>query len=140
MKKRPKILLVDDDIGAMAYFVEALEREGYDVVQEWSVSGALDFLRAYSQTIDGAILDVMLPVGSFECKAPDEEALCGGLAVFRYLQSHHPGIPILILTNISSGSLLEHFPETESIRVMNKCDCLPSEAASIVRSLVGANP
>jgi CheY-like chemotaxis protein len=137
MKTRPRLLLVDDDLGAMTYVVMALEQAGYDVTQKSSVAEAIGFLREFSQTIDGVILDVMLPVGSRDSET-EGFGREGGHAVFKCLQSEYPGIPILILSNVSSGNLLGNFTISEHVRVERKPDHTPFEIVAIVRSLVGA--
>ena len=90
MKTRPNILIVDDDLGAMRYVSIALEQAGYRVKQVCTVTEAIDFLVAYSQTLDGVILDVMLPSGRMSQRNSTADGLSGGQEVFGYLQSMHP--------------------------------------------------
>lgn len=139
MKARPRLLLVYDDLGAMRYVVMALQKAGYDVTLMWSVAEAIAFLKAYSQTVDGVILDVILRIGEVSPEDNDAEQLCGGNAVCGYLQTTHPGIPILVLSNVSSGRLLEQFAASDHVRVARRVDHTPSEIAAIVTSLVGSH-
>lgn len=138
MKTRPNLLLVDDDLGAMSYVSMALEQAGYRVTQICTVADAIDFLKAYSQTVDGVILDVMLPLGRMSPPHPTADGLSGGNEVFRYLQSKHPGIPVLVLSNVSSGSMLKEFASSGSVQVAGKFDHSPFEIVDLIKSLVGS--
>jgi CheY-like chemotaxis protein len=137
MKTRPRLLLIDDDLAAMCYYVKALEEAGYDVTQIPSVTEAISFMRDYSQAVDGVILDMMLPKGHCDFAGLDNEELHGGKAVLAYLQTVHPGIPVLILTNISHGELLGDFHSSDSIQIAHKFEHSPFEVVEKVKALVG---
>ncbi len=138
MKTKPILLIVDDDHKAMSYFVMALENSGYRVTQKCTASDAIDFLSAYSQTVDGVILDMMLPLGHVSPTWNADDEMFGGKEVYRYLQSTHPGIPILVLSNISSGRLLNEFPSSDTVQVAVKCEHSPFMIVDLINRLVGS--
>jgi CheY-like chemotaxis protein len=140
MKTRPNLLLVDDDLGAMRYISMALEDAGYRVTQVCTVADAIDFLKTYSQTVDGVILDVMLPLGRMFPTKQVADGMSGGNEVFRYLQSAHPGIPVLVLSSVSSESLLKEFASSDSVQVAGKLDHSPFDIVTLVNRLVGIIP
>jgi CheY-like chemotaxis protein len=137
MKTRPRILLIDDDRFAMSYVTKALQESGYEVTQKCTVSDAIEYMKMYSQSIDGVILDVILPTGLPDVEKNEGEERSGGLSVFEYLQSAHPGIPILILSNITNGTLLRQFQSGNHVKIAWKCDHPPFEVVALIKSLVG---
>lgn len=138
MKAKPHLLLVDDDRASMRYYVLVLEEAGYSVTQRRSVSDGIEYVKAYSPTIDGVILDLMLPLGCEAYSKESEFGLHGGLIVFRYLQAEHPGIPILVLSNTRSGEVLSAFTKSDSVQVEAKMNLIPSEIVSVMQRLVGS--
>ncbi len=82
--KKNKILIVDDEIHILELLRYNLEGNGYEVVQAESGEEAMEILE--SQTLDGVILDLMLPG-------------IDGIEVLRKIrQSEHARLPVIMLT------------------------------------------
>lgn len=137
MKKRPRLLFVDDDRFGMRYLVERLEQSGCEVLQRTSVVSAIEYLREFGHIIDGVILDLMIPRGEGDVAIPDDSQPLGGKGVLRYIQTNRPGIPILILTNVGAAEALNDIPATESILVLHKLEHPPSDVVPIAFKMFG---
>ena len=82
--KKNKLLIVDDEIHILELLKYNLEGNGFDVIQAESGEEALDILER--QTLDGVILDLMLPG-------------IDGIEVLRKIrQSEHSRLPVIMLT------------------------------------------
>ncbi|HSE47289.1 MAG TPA: response regulator transcription factor [Gemmatimonadales bacterium] len=78
-------LLVEDDPDYAEIIAHTLKRDQHDVVTIDNVAGASSFLA--KKLPDLAVLDVMLPDGS-------------GLQLCEALRSHHPTLPVVMLTSL----------------------------------------
>ncbi len=85
MSRRPRILVVDDEIQLLSLISYVLSRERYDVVTAATANEALEQVAA--QPIDLIVLDVVLPDGN-------------GLDLCRKLQ-RHTDAPVVFLTVMS---------------------------------------
>jgi CheY-like chemotaxis protein len=137
MKKRSKLLLIDDDVECMRYLVERLQQSGCEIVTKNSVASALEYLDEFAHIIDGVILDMMLPMGTDEAAALSNDPASGGKMILDHIQKRRPGIPVLVLTNLRSSGMLEDIQNTESVRVLNKFDNPPSSIIPVVSELFG---
>lgn len=82
--KKNKILIVDDEIHILELLRYNLEGNGYEVIQAESGEEAMEILE--KQTLDGVILDLMLPG-------------IDGIEVLRKIrQSEHARLPVIMLT------------------------------------------
>ncbi|MBF4694050.1 response regulator transcription factor [Fusibacter ferrireducens] len=82
--KKNKILIVDDEIHILELLRYNLEGNGYEVIQAESGEEAMEILE--KQTLDGVILDLMLPG-------------MDGIEVLRKIrQSEHARLPVIMLT------------------------------------------
>lgn len=137
MKKRPRLLLVDDDRLGMYYLVELLKQSGCEVVQQTSVASAVEYLKEFGHIIDGVILDLMIPTGAEDMVVPDDGPTLGGKTVLRHIQKNQPGIPVLVLTNVREAGVLKDIPATESIRVLHKLEHSPGDVVPIAFEMFG---
>lgn len=80
-----RILVCEDETAIREFVIINLKRHGYDVIEAASGESALDQFRAQKETVDIALLDVMLPG-------------MDGFAVCRELRRHSPTMGIVMLT------------------------------------------
>ena len=110
-----KILIVEDDRQLALYWQSELEKEGYEVIHETSVNGAIDALS--SMTIDLVITDIVL-------ETDDEElAHTGGLAVISYIVLHLEPRPRIIATSgfTSNSTFVDrNFKRMDSLKTLQK--------------------
>ena len=117
-RRRPTILVVEDDAALRAYYRSVLTLEGYAVVTAEDGVHALE--RIEEQQVGAVILDLGLP------RLPGED-------VGRELASHPSlrSIPIIVVTGQDTGSLdltsfacVLHKPVTAEALVRAITDCL----------------
>ena len=80
-----RILVCEDETAIREFVIINLKRHGYDVIEAASGESALDEFRAQKESIDIALLDVMLPG-------------MDGFAVCRELRRNSPTMGIIMLT------------------------------------------
>ena len=81
---KSKLLIVDDEVHILELLRYNLESNGYDVLQAETGEQALELIK--TKTIDGVILDLMLPG-------------IDGIEVLRQIrQSEHAALPVIMLT------------------------------------------
>ena len=85
-RKRTRLLSVDDDAEARALARTALG-DDYEILEAEDGAGALERVRA--EPVDGVLLDVEMPG-------------LDGVAVLRELVARHPGLPVVMLTGVTS--------------------------------------
>lgn len=117
-----KILVIDDDSDFVNAARIVLEKEGHSVI--WATCGSEGFRRAKEESPDLVFLDVMM------------DSILDGLSTSRkmYEDASTAGIPIIMVTSISSTSFAEFFPTDEDIHVrafMSK----PISPADMVKQL-----
>ncbi|MGC2061463.1 MAG: sigma-54 dependent transcriptional regulator [Thermodesulfovibrionales bacterium] len=83
MNAKGDILIVDDQPNALKVLSAILSEEGYDVLQSENVDRATELI--YSRPVDAVITDIMMPGKD-------------GMQFFEYMNSNHPGIPVIFLT------------------------------------------
>lgn len=101
---KPRILIVEDEVLVRMFAVDALEDEGFNVVESSSAAEALKKLDA---TIAAAIIDLGLP------DRPGDELA----TEMRGLREH---LPILIASGRSERELKERFASARRIGIVVK--------------------
>ena len=126
------ILLIDDDKMPMRYYVIALERSGYEVLQLDDPDKVVDYMSATNKRCPSLIiLDIMLPPGRRYRGNPDAaEGLSTGVLLYPELKQHFREAPILVLTNVSNRYLLSNLPD--DAQVLSKMNVPPFELVRIV--------
>ncbi len=94
MKKRKKIMIIDDSEEVLQVTRELLEHEGYDVVTHRNALGATSAIRANDP--DLVLLDINMPALSGESLAPLLRS-----------NAHTNRVPILFYSSNDEDSLLE---------------------------------
>ena len=109
------ILLVEDDRRLAAHWQQSLETEGFRVIHETSVEGAIDVLD--ETTVDIVVTDIVL-------EADDEQlSVAGGLAVISYIALNIDPQPMIIATSgLDSNSTFvdRNFKRMDSLRALRK--------------------
>lgn len=109
------ILLVEDDRRLAAHWQQSLETEGFRVIHETSVEGAIDVLD--ETTVDLVVTDIVL-------EADDEQlSVAGGLAVISYIALNIDPQPMIIATSgLDSNSTFvdRNFKRMDSLRALRK--------------------
>ncbi len=131
------ILLIDDEIVPMKYFVIALEEAGYEVCQ---LKGPDEFI-AYSsdkksRRPDCIILDTMMPPGKIFRKRRDcELGARTGLLLYPMIQNMYPDIACIVLTNITKSR--EGFSKINpEMCIIDKGECAPDELVTNVNEAI----
>lgn len=109
------ILLVEDDRRLAAHWQQSLETEGFRVIHETSVEGAIDVLD--ETTVDLVVTDIVL-------EADDEQlSVAGGLAVISYIALNIDPQPMIIATSgldANSTFVDRNFKRMDSLRALRK--------------------
>ena len=90
------ILFVDDEHKQLDPWVAALVNAGYRCYPVDNPDEAMEALRAH-RSICGAVVDIMLPVGTMDFDLTDA-GLRTGLALIEELQRIRPGLPVVVLS------------------------------------------
>ncbi|MBA4373583.1 MAG: sigma-54-dependent Fis family transcriptional regulator [Thermodesulfovibrio sp.] len=83
MNAKGDILIVDDQPNALKVLSAILSEEGYAVMQSSDVDNATELI--HTMPVDAVITDIMMPGKD-------------GMQFFDYINSNHPGIPVIFLT------------------------------------------
>ncbi len=136
-----RVLLVEDEIEALAALARAFERAGYDVITASDLATALACLDG-ARSPDFAVLDIVLGTG-------DQ----GGLRVLEALRSRAPDAPAVVVTafadvakvkralNLGASHLIEKpFRASELLEVLERLDAArPDPARSVARAFEEAS-
>ncbi len=104
MKKKAKILIVDDDLDFVEINKTFLEHKGYRLISAFSAKQG--WTKVEKEKPDLIILDLMM------------ERLDSGMNLSQRLKNHprYASIPILMLTSISRETGMDFSPRTEEER------------------------
>jgi CheY-like chemotaxis protein len=98
-----KFLLVDDELGDMKNFIDAVEQRGYSIRQASTVEGLQEALRA--EEFDALILDLMMPALDGIPPGESESGYLAGLYVYEHLIAPvKPGLRFVVLTAVAKGT------------------------------------
>lgn len=124
MTELTKILVIDDDPDIHEVCRLVLEPQGYAVAV--AASGAEGRAAMTAGGADLVILDVMM-----------EEA-DAGFAMARWLNEHHPGVPVLMLSSIADAA--ESLFDTSTLKVADLVNkpIAPQDLIQTVRRLLAA--
>ena len=131
-----KILIVDDEPGAMKYFIRGLTRADYQIIQLNSAQKCWDYFGAPDQDLCAVILDIMMPPAKEFKDENHNSGLKSGLFLYRrileqmsagVLNGRH--IPVAALTNANNGDVIKGLEKTrirhgvsEPFKVWSKAD------------------
>ena len=109
----PTIVLIDDEPGAMKYYVKALTILGFHVIEIESADAAWEFFEQPHPEVTAVILDIMMPPGQYLEHEDHGEGLRTGLFVYRRIVDQecrwlgtNQQRPTAVLTNVSNPDTL----------------------------------
>ena len=132
------IMLIDDEIEAMKYYVMALKRSGFEVIQCTNPDHAME--RVLDKTLadpDLLILDLIMSPGKrYEGRTDCEDGMRTGYLLYKELAEHCPNTPFLVLTNLPNAKV--EFPKVaEDVPVCLKEDVPPFDLVKLVKDELG---
>ena len=104
-----KILLVDDDVGVRLAVGLALTKAGYEVVEAGDGEEAIRLIEK-----DQNGLNVVTIICDLQMPGLD------GSRTMEYFQTHHPSIPLIILTGVADAVLTEVLQKRGMIEYLHK--------------------
>lgn len=129
-----EIILIDDNHGPMDLYVQALCKSGYRVQHLDTVALALAHIDSSEQPADLYILDIMIPPGDAFGLRESSFGLTSGILIYERLLKKFPGVPVIVLTNISTPEILERLPLDDARTTReSKIDVLPFDLVEKVR-------
>jgi CheY-like chemotaxis protein len=132
-----RILLIDDDLAPIHYYLRALREAGHPVEHKRGPDEAIEYLDKKADQVDLIILDVMMPGGKAFADEKTDEGMTIGLFLLKKIRAKRPNLPILILTNLNTPELnadvLTQLGRVESAR---KIETDPFDLVDRVRVLL----
>ncbi len=121
-----KILIVDDDLYIRDLYEEVLKSEGYEVTT--AVDGKEGFDKLEAGGFDLVLLDVMMPK-------------LDGITILSRLANTPPKIvngPIVLLTNLSQGPVIEDGMKKGAKSYLIKADLTPDQLVKKVKEFLSS--
>lgn len=109
-RKRKRIVVIDDDEDVLEQLTQILEGDGYDVSTAASQAEGEDVLLSVHP--DLAILDLMM------------EQQDSGFVLAHYIKKLYPGVPVVMLTGVTSATGLSFATAVPEARVWLKADTI----------------
>jgi DNA-binding response OmpR family regulator len=140
MKKN--VALIDDDDGPILYYEMVLEDAGFHVVRLRTFKEALDFILNPSPVPDMWLVDVMMSLGDsspivdgVDTSQSTSLGLGAGLLLYKKIKQYNAGIPVLLLTSISTPELLSNIETTlkNGDTCESKLDVLPKRLVELIQ-------
>lgn len=108
--KKTRVLIVDDDPDFLFQERLQLEAGGFEVIEANSLAKGREM--ALTEQYDLAILDLMM------------EEMDGGFTLSREVKTHHPDVPVIIITAVASETGLEFDAQTKEERSWIRADAI----------------
>jgi two-component system cell cycle sensor histidine kinase/response regulator CckA len=105
--RRETILLVEDEPGVRKLVRQMLIERGYRVLEAGGGAEALDLARAFTDVLDAALLDLVMPQ-------------MNGTELAAQLSAARPGLKILYMSGYSDEALLEHGIPAQEAALLKK--------------------
>jgi CheY-like chemotaxis protein len=137
-----RILFVDDDRYISELYITALCENGFTVELCDNADDADVKLTAGVLGYDAIVLDLSMIPG----KASKDEAALGGLGtgvwLYKRLRKVHPTVPVVVLTNVLQGPILEQLPTSDDpqLVVVHKIDTDPFDLHQSIDDLLPPVP
>ncbi|MDH4249034.1 MAG: PAS domain-containing protein, partial [Deltaproteobacteria bacterium] len=113
---RGTLLVAEDDPRVLMLVQTILKQAGYEVLSVSNGEEAVSLLQRSGHSIDLALLDVVMPK-------------LGGREVFKHIQTHHPGLPVVFSTGYSADMLDAEFLKQHEVTIIHK----PYDPASLLQ-------
>ncbi|MBD3373582.1 response regulator [candidate division KSB1 bacterium] len=135
MKKH--VLLVDEDVFPMKFYVKALNKHGFNVKHIRNPDQALEFIEAEKNSVEAVILDIMLPPGETYKNIDTNNGLETGVYLLQDLRKQvDRKLPIIILTNVQSPETLTKIQKTKYQVIAAKLEYPPYDLARLLKKLM----
>jgi CheY-like chemotaxis protein len=109
MRKRRTVLLADDDQFHVAYLVDRLEHEGYDVLTARTGDEAIKKIRERQGDVDIAVLDVMMPRRRHDRSL--SSGMHTGVEVAKSVKRQYPNIKLVGFSVLGDETVIQWFSE-----------------------------
>jgi CheY-like chemotaxis protein len=107
------LLLIDDELAPMAYYLKALRLHGFDVIEVDSADAAWEFFEGEHPPIRSIVLDIMMPPGKYFSKVDHNQGLRTGIFIYQRILEHQAvgqgqqcACPMAVLTNVTDSETL----------------------------------
>ena len=140
-----RIVMIDDEPGAVRYYRQALESRGYvvemldsaDKARRWVTEPCLHPTAAM-------VLDLMMPPGKVFTAQETHNGLGTGLCLLHLIQKKYPSVPVLILSSFHEEivEMQKNSPNNAMLRVASKYEAPPFSLVKILdeMTLDGKDP
>jgi CheY-like chemotaxis protein len=131
------VLLIDDDVLCMRWYLEALKEEDFEAYQVRDPDAAIEYLsNTHTLRPDVIVLDIMLPPGQRYRGRPDcRGGLDTGILLYEEIRKICTDVPVIFLTSVLNPSTLSALRPKAA--VYDKSDLAPFELASVLRRVLG---
>lgn len=122
-QKKPKVLLIEDDIFLVKMYKEKFDMEGFQLLV--AEDGEIGLKMALEEKVNLIILDLMIP------KLP-------GIELLRKLRESDNGknIPVIVLTNLAEKDKKQQAMELGAKEFLVKANLTPGELIKNVKGLL----
>ncbi|HEX3954843.1 MAG TPA: PAS domain S-box protein [Stellaceae bacterium] len=118
------VMLVEDEDPVRIFGARALRNKGYKVIEARSGEGALDLIRAASETIDLLITDVVMP-------------RMDGPALVRHVREIHPDMKVIFISGYTEDSFRQRLDSDSEIHFLPKPFSLKQLAGKVKEVISG---
>ncbi len=100
------ILVLDDEPESVDLLVEELEEAGLPVTYATAADEAIEIIENSGESIEIAIVDIMLPPGDSFSRLETSDGLTTGVLVVERLRCRNTVCPIFLLTNLRAAQVV----------------------------------
>jgi CheY-like chemotaxis protein len=97
---------------------------------------ALDLIENERPALAAIILDIMMPFGKRYDARQTLQGLRTGTVLYSDIRRFYPTTPVLALTNVVNGDVLEDLESDPLVTVVQKLDYTPNELGELIESLI----
>lgn len=134
-----RVLFIDDEAAATKYYRTALEWAGYTVDYRSTAAQAVEAIQRVDEVYAVIVLDLSLPPEGTLTASRTAAGLASGVVLLTdYIRKSRPKIPVLVLTNVPRGPILDALPKEDSrrLRVVHKIDTSAFELPVLVDQML----
>jgi CheY-like chemotaxis protein len=135
---RNTVLLVDDDKFLMSYYVRRLQQMHMEVYQKLDPDQAMAWIEGERPELAAIILDIMMPYGTRYDAQQTLQGLRTGIILYRDIRRLYPKTPVVALTNVIDGDVLQELESDRRVTVLQKMEYTPNELGEVVAQLIAA--
>lgn len=127
------ILFLDDE-DVIELFVSEFQERGLPVVFFSEIDKALEYIQRTADSVEVAVLDVMMPPGNHLTLIETQDGLITGIRFYEMLRKQFPRCLVYFFTNLNSGEVLHHCRLDGDVTIVGKGDILYDEFADEVEA------